>query len=284
MFTEVKVGHTDNPVPAPRVSVVMGMYNCADTLRRAIMSILNQTYQDWELILCDDASTDNTYSVALEFARQDSRIVLLRNEHNAGCNIVLNRCIEVARGAYIAVMDGDDIALPERIEKEVAVLDAHPEYAIVGSAAIHFNEQGDFLVVNKKEMPSPMSFVRGIPHVHPSCMVRREALLAIGGYVTDKHMNRVEDYFMMVRLYASGYKGFNLQEPLLRFCDDARSYARRTWRNRLNEVHTYNRSFTLLRLPFYTRFVLLRPLLVGLLPAPMYHYLHCRKWKRTVQK
>ncbi len=284
MFTEVKVGHTDNFVPAPRVSVVMGMYNCADTLHRAIASILNQSYQDWELILCDDASTDDTYSVALEFVRKERRIVLLRNEHNAGCNIVLNRCIEAASGAYIAIMDSDDIALPDRIAKEAAVLDTHPEYAVVGSAAIHFDEQGDFLVSYKKEMPSPMYFTRGIPHIHPTCMVRREALLAIGGYVTDEYMKRVEDYFMMARLYASGYKGFNLQEPLLRFCDDTRSYARRTWRNRLNEVHTFNRSFTLLRLPFYSRLALFRPLLVGLLPAPLYNYLHCRKWKAAVQK
>lgn len=284
MLTEVETNHTDHPVSVPRVSVIMGMYNCAGTLRRAVMSVLDQSYGDLELILCDDASTDETYSIALELSRSDSRIVLLRNERNVGYNVVLNRCIDTARGIYIAVMDSDDVALPERIEKEVAVLDAHPEYAVVGSAAIHFDERGDFLVTCKREEPTPMYFATGIPHIHPTCMIRRDVLLEIGGYVTDKHMKRVEDYYMMARLYAAGYKGYNLREPLLRFCDDSRSYARRTWRNRQNEVCTFNRSFAMLHLPFYARFALLRPLFVGLLPAPLYKYLHCRMWRVNAQK
>lgn len=117
MLTEVgkAIKHT-----APHVSVVMGIYNCAHTLPKAIESILNQTYDKWELILCDDCSTDNTYSVAQEYAQKDSRIKLLRNTENTGCNIVLNRCIAAAKGSYIAIMDSDDESLPCRLAREAA--------------------------------------------------------------------------------------------------------------------------------------------------------------------
>ena len=110
----------------------MGIFNCSDTLSEALDSILAQTYQNWELILCDDGSTDDTYRVASEYCgRYPGKIVLLQNEKNMGLNHTLNRCLAAATGVYIARMDGDDISLPERLYLEVAFLDAHPEYAIV---------------------------------------------------------------------------------------------------------------------------------------------------------
>ena len=93
----------------------MGIYNCADTLAAAIDSILAQTYTDWELILCDDGSADRTYEVAEDYrSRYPEKIVLLKNERNMGLNYTLNRCLEQAKGAYIARMDGDDVSLPHR--------------------------------------------------------------------------------------------------------------------------------------------------------------------------
>lgn len=130
---------------SPTVTVVMGVYNSATSLRRAVASIIAQTYSDWEMIICDDASTDNSYDIACELAQEDSRIKVLRNEKNVGCNIVLNRCIEMARGEYIAIMDSDDISLPHRFEKEVEILDKNPQYAIVGGLARHFNKDGDYM-------------------------------------------------------------------------------------------------------------------------------------------
>lgn len=262
----------------PHVSVVMGIYNCEKTLDKAIESIISQTYEDWELIMCDDSSTDSTYNIACEYARRDNRIKVLRNEKNVGCNIVLNRCIEEARGKYVAVMDSDDISLPKRLEKEVAILDKNPQYTIVGTAVIHFDEEGDFLQLPRTERPQPSSFVHSIPHAHPSCMVRRNAIMEIGCYYTEKGMYRIEDYYMMARLYAQGYRGYNLQEPLVRYCDDSQAFLRRRWQVRLNEVHTYGKAFKLLKLPFYYYFMLLRPIFVGLLPRPIYNYLHRRPW------
>ena len=106
-----------------KVSIIMGIYNCASTLSEAIDSILMQTFKDWELIMCDDGSIDNTYQIAKRYQKHVGRkIVLLKNDQNMGLNYTLNRCLAVASGEYIARMDGDDISLPTRLEKEVEFL------------------------------------------------------------------------------------------------------------------------------------------------------------------
>ena len=100
------------------ISVIMGIYNCSATLQEALDSLYEQTFQDFEIILCDDGSTDNTLLVAEENRQKHSNIVLLKNDENRGLNYTLNRCLKYARGKYIARMDGDDISLPMRFEKE----------------------------------------------------------------------------------------------------------------------------------------------------------------------
>lgn len=117
-----------------KVSIIMGIYNCAATLPEAIDSILAQTFSDWQLVLCDDGSKDSTYTVAESYQEKfPNKIVLLQNERNMGLNHTLNRCLQIANGEYVARMDGDDISLPTRLEKEARFLDAHPEYAIVST-------------------------------------------------------------------------------------------------------------------------------------------------------
>ena len=113
-----------------KISVLMGIYNCSSTMEQAVASVQNQTYTNWELILCDDGSSDNTYEVAQALAAKDSRIVLLRNEKNLGLNATLNRCLAAATGEYIARMDGDDDCVPERFERQLDLLEHHPEFQI----------------------------------------------------------------------------------------------------------------------------------------------------------
>lgn len=125
------------------VSVIMGIYNCADTLPGAIDSLLAQTFTDWNLVMCDDGSRDATYEVAERYRRTyPERITLLKNEQNMGLNYTLNRCLSVADGAYIARQDGDDMSMPTRFEKEAAILDAFPDIAIVSTAMTYFDENG----------------------------------------------------------------------------------------------------------------------------------------------
>ena len=122
---------------APKISILMGIYNCAPTLPEAIDSILAQTCTDWELILCDDGSKDDTYAVAERYRQQyPDKIKLLKNPQNLGLNMTLNNCLAVAEGTYIARMDGDDFSVSDRFQKELDFLESHPEYAEIGRAHV----------------------------------------------------------------------------------------------------------------------------------------------------
>ncbi len=252
----------------------MGIYNCASTLVEALDSLYAQTCQDFEIILCEDGSKDNTYEVAEEYAATHPNIVLLRNERNMGLNHTLNRCLEVARGEYIARMDGDDRSLPHRFEKEVEFLDSHPEYAIVSGPMNYFDENGIFRTGKGNGEVKPKDFVKGTPFCHAPCMVRREAYLAVGGYSVDKRLLRVEDYHLWFKMYAAGYKGYNLECPIYEMRDDRNAFTRRTWQNRLNELYVRRLGFSMLKLPLHYRIYALRPIVIGLLPTCIYKRLH----------
>ena len=188
----------------PKVSVLMGIYNCAETLPQAVAAIQNQTYSNWELILCDDGSVDNTYEVAQSIAAKDERILLLQNEHNQGLNQTLNNCLAVASGEYIARMDGDDDCLPERFEKQVTLLERHPEFQITSSPMILFDENGEWGQTVIPEFPTSVNVVEGSPISHAPAMLRKECMEAVGGYTVDKKMLRVEDVNLWIKLYAAG--------------------------------------------------------------------------------
>ena len=128
----------------PKISVVMPVYNGEKYLREAIESILDQTYQDFEFIMVNDASTDGSGSILSEFANLDQRIRILTNESNLGIAGATNRGIAQARGEYIALMDQDDISLPERFEKQVEFLSNHPDISVLGTNSIILEEDGTY--------------------------------------------------------------------------------------------------------------------------------------------
>lgn len=266
---------------AANISVLMGIYHCANTLPEAIDSILEQTYTDWELILCDDGSTDDTYAVADSYRRRfPEKIVLLKNERNMGLNYTLNRCLEQAKGSYIARMDGDDVSLPQRFEKELAALQAEPEIAVVSCPMIHFDETGDYAKGRcSSEYPGAELLVHGPVHCHAPCMVRAEVMRSVGGYSVDKRLLRVEDWHLWLKIYAAGGRGKNLTEPLYKMRDDRQAASRRKFRYRLNEAHVAAMAVKELGLPKWKYVFVLRPILVGLLPGPVYRYLHRKKIK-----
>ncbi len=116
----------------PKVSVIMPCYNVEKYVGEAIESILNQTFTDFEFIIINDGSTDNTANIIRQYAKSDERIKFIDNEKNSGFIATSNQCLDVATGEYIAKMDSDDISTPERLEKQVKFLDANPEFGMVG--------------------------------------------------------------------------------------------------------------------------------------------------------
>lgn len=261
-----------------KVSIIMGIYNCGSTLAEAIDSILAQTYTNWELVLCDDGSTDNTLAVAEEYrGRHTDKIKLLQNEKNLGLNKTLNRCLGAATGEYIARMDGDDVSLPERLEKEVAFLDANPNYAIVSCPMIYFDENGDWGRGSSIPSPEAKDFVTGTPFCHAPCMVRIEAYKAVGGYSENPKTLRAEDYHLWFCMYSAGYRGANLTESLYKMRDDESAYNRRKFRYALNEAYVRFIGYRMLKLPLTSYAYALRPIAVNLLPKCIYQFLHHRK-------
>lgn len=264
---------------AANISVLMGIYNCAGTLPEAIDSILAQTCTDWELILCDDGSSDDTYAVAESYRlRYPGKIILLRNDRNRGLNYTLNHCLEHASGKYIARMDGDDISMPRRFEAELAALEADPALSVVSCPMIRFDESGEFSAgTHVCEYPAKEMLVHGPVHCHAPCMVRSEVMREVGGYSVEENLLRVEDWHLWLKIYAGGGRGRNLTEPLYKMRDDRDAAGRRKFRYRLNEAHVSALAVRMLGLPRWKYVFVLRPILVGLLPMPVYRYLHKKK-------
>lgn len=258
-----------------RVSIIMGIYNCAETLPEAIDSILLQTFSDWKLIMCDDGSVDDTYAVARSFVeRYPEKMILIRNKKNKGLNYTLNRCLECADTEYIARMDGDDISLPERLEKEVEFLNNNNKYAIVSSKMILFDENGNWGISRSKEFPEKVDLIYGTPFCHAPCMVRKEAYDSVHGYSVNKKLLRVEDYHLWYKMYKYGYTGYNLQEPLYKMRDDKDAYCRRKFKFRVNEMRVKLLIYRDFNLPKKYFIYVCKPIIVGLLPSFLYKFMH----------
>ncbi len=256
----------------------MGIYNCASTLVEALDSLYSQTFQDFEVILCDDGSTDNTYEVASEYSSSHHNITLLKNDRNIKLAATLNRCLEHAKGEYVARMDGDDISLPDRFKQEVAFLDRNPEYSIVSCPMIYFDQYGEFARGRAIAEPKPNDFGRGTPFCHAPCMMRFSDLKEVGCYSTMKKVERMEDFYLWYKFYKSGYKGFNLQEHLYMMRDDRIAVRRRKAINRIRGIFVDIEVFRGLNLPIkYSIRSIAKNFIQVIIPTKLYHLLHARR-------
>lgn len=257
----------------------MGIYNCASTLVEALDSLYAQTYQDFKIILCEDGSNDNTYEIAANYASEHDNIILVKNEKNMGLNFTLNHCLEYADTEYIARMDGDDISLPTRFEKEVKFLDEHPEFAIVSAPMIYFDEKGEFGRGKVKEgEANKEQLAYGPPFCHAPCLIRREAYEAVGGYTVDKRLLRFEDYNLWMKMFAKGFRGYNLGEHLYAMRDDREAISRRTLRSAFRGIYAHYLAHKTLGLSKIKlcRYAI-KKISSRLLPTPIYKYFHQKK-------
>lgn len=255
----------------------MGIYNGEATIVECLESLIAQTFKDWEIVVCDDASTDNTFEILKKYSDlYPDKIVLLRNKNNIKLANTLNKCIGVSNGKYLARMDVDDIAYPTRLEKQVDFLDNNKQYDVVGSGASPFDSRGTRGVRLCPEKPSRKDLVKGAPHIHPTVMFRREALESLGGYATLKNTIRCEDLDLWYRFYASGFKGYNLQEPLLYYRESIIDYKRRTVKNSINMAKTMLKGYRLNKIPLGYYIITLKPIASSMLPRRLllrYHHI-----------
>jgi len=183
----------------PFISILMPVYNVEAFIEEAIESILNQTYTNFEFIIIDDASTDNSWDIIQKYT--DKRIICVSNSSNSGPFPCRNLGLRMAKGEYIAVMDGDDIALPERLEKQVDFLENHPEMLAVGSESLVIPSQ------TKRGTPiSPsnirLSLLENSYVLHPSLLIRYSAMMELNGY--QEKYRYAGDYDLLCRLNETG--------------------------------------------------------------------------------
>lgn len=256
----------------PKVSVLMGVYNCADTVEKSIDSIVAQTFTDWEFIICDDGSTDDTVAVVQAYAQREPRIKFIQNDGNHGLTYTLNHCLSVATGEYCARMDGDDLCDPTRFQTQVDFLDQHPEYGFVSSRMTRFDEHGTYDIPEHIDSyePTMLDYVKGSPFCHAPVMIRKSAYDAVKGYRDIPQTSSVEDYDLWFRLYAVGIKGYMLQEPLYHMFDGREAAKRRTFKRRLNEAWVRKEGYKAIHAPIILRVFVLKPILIGLIPQSIY--------------
>ena len=198
----------------PRVTVLMPAYNAGKYIEAAVESVLDQTFADFELLIVDDGSSDDTVPVIQGFA--DDRIRLIRQEQG-GVSAALNTGLQHARGEYICRFDADDICFPHRVARQVEFLDANPDYLLVGSDAEYISEDGEhlfnFRCAGHTHEEILDKLYRFCPFIHSAVMYRKEPILQAGGYSLLAH--NFEDYLLWVRLVALG-RCHNLDEALIR--------------------------------------------------------------------
>lgn len=265
-----------------RISVLIGIYNCASTLPEALDSLYTQTYKDFKIILCEDGSSDDTYAVAKAYAEKHDNIVLIRNEKNMGLNYTLNRCIEYADTEYCARMDGDDVSLPNRFEEQIRFLESNPEISFVSSPMYMFDDYGQWGETSLLPFPKKYDVLANIPSfTHASVMIRTSALKAVGGYTQGKYLLRVEDCHLWFKLYASGFWGANLQKPLYCMRDDRNATTRRTWSARRNGIYVTWCGYRMLHAPWfwYPRLLVHACVEIAkfIMPNFLYEYFHRRR-------
>ena len=166
----------------PKVSVVMGVYNCKDeeALFKSVKSIIEQKYCDWEFIIINDGSNDDTSKLLDKVKKLDDRIVVVSYTPNKGLAFALNYGISLAKGEYIARMDDDDISREDRLEKQIRYLEEHPEIDFIGSIANVFNKEGIWGSLKMPQFPTKNDFLWNIPFIHPSMVFRKGSVTTNG--------------------------------------------------------------------------------------------------------
>ena len=192
----------------PAVSVLLPVYNGMPYIREAIDSIFAQTVEDWELVVIDNASDDGTFEYLQDRAECEPRMLLLRNETNIGIVGSLNRGLAQCRARWIARMDADDRALPNRLERQLSFVNANPDVITTSSLAYYMDTQGRRIGATTSDLTTRADFDRHIAKadpitlIHPGALMRRDVVVEVGGYRAE--FNPAEDIDLWARLSERG--------------------------------------------------------------------------------
>lgn len=251
----------------PKISVIMSVKNGEKTLKKSVESIISQTFTDWEFIICDDGSTDNTLSILKEYQSKDKRIIVLHNETSKGSACGRNACINIARASILALQDADDESLPNRFEVQYEYITQHPEYAIVGTNWFNVDSAGNSTECKVKELPTALDQVNRGLFMHPTFMMRKNDVERVGFYTENKYTIRSQDYHMVMKVLSEGMHLYNLQIPLYKYTvDDGTMNRSLNWNRVKGLMWVKFDSLKRNKLPLWTYIYVLKPVLVNILP------------------
>lgn len=250
-----------------KVSIIMGIYNCESTLAESIESIINQTYDNWELIICDDYSSDKTYEIAKMYSTiYPKKIKLIKNDKNLTLGSTLNKCLKYVTGDYIARHDGDDLYKEDKLEKQVDFLNNNNNYDLVGTAMNVFDENGFYGKRILKEIPIANDLMRGTTFAHATIMARKNVYSKLNGYSEKENRRGVEDYDLWFRFFAEGYKGYNIKQALYDVREDREAYKRKNIKRRINEIKTMISGRKILNLKATYLMFVIKPIITIITP------------------
>lgn len=235
-----------------KISIVMGVYNCSETIDAAIESILKQTYENWEFIICDDCSTDNTFKIIQNYKKKfPDKFIILKNKTNSKLAYSLNHCLKYATGTYIARMDGDDLSHPERFERQINFLKKNSSFDLVGTSMQRFNENGLYDILYSIKKPDKYTLRNKIPFNHATILTYKRVYDNLGGYTVSERTKRSQDYDLWFRFFKEGFKGDNLKEALYFVREDSAAIRRRTFKVRYNAYKTTIMGYKMLNYPIH---------------------------------
>lgn len=265
-----------------KISIIMGVYNGETTLDRSIKSILNQTYTNWEFVICDDASTDGTWEI-LKKHKSDTRFKILKNENNLGLGGTLNHCIEHASADILARQDADDISVNSRLEEQLKGWNQFETIDVLGTCGDLFDGQGNVWGKMASVLePTLSQWVSGSRVIHASVFMKRKAVLDVGGY--NSSARRVEDYELWLKMLSKGCVFRSIPKALYKINWNFGDYERKMRRHRFAEFCLSQSFIKMLRLPLYYRLLACKSLIAILLPKKVIFYFHKIGFKLAISR
>lgn len=218
----------------PLVSIVTPNYNCEKYISETINSVLNQTYKNWEMIIVDDCSSDNSIKIIEDYIKKDSRIKLIKMKKNSGAALCRNKAIEVSNGKYLAYLDSDDLWLEKKLEKQISYMEKE-NVDFTYSEYSHIDENGDSLNL-KVKIPEKLSYLKMLFHCFTGCLTvvyNQEKI----GKIYGPNISKSNDYGLFLQVIKKVNKARGLKENLAYYRIRKNSISRNKWKK--VEPHLY---------------------------------------------
>lgn len=260
-----------------QVSVIIPTFNATKSIERTLDSILCQTYQNFEIIIVDDKSTDGTFELLKKLKKKDKRINIYQNHQNCKSAYTRNKAIALSLGKYIMQMDDDDYCSKDRMEKQVEFLDNHKSYDFVGSNSFLFDDEGIYGAMKMIEFPSKRDLIKTSPFINPSVMFRKHSLNKVNGYRVSNETTRAQDYDLYLRMYVLGMKGYNIQENLIYYYKDTKTFNKSSFHYRFGEAKFRYRNFK--KMGLFPRAIpyVIKPMILAVIPNKILSWNHKKR-------